>query len=370
MAIVEREHKDGTKTFWCVVRQNGKQVWVNGGHQKRAAQELHDRLATQGRESRLPTARDIKFGVLVERYLAHGTHHLREQTITTYKSRLNNHLLPYFSDTKVRRGVTSEAIGRWIAYAKHTGASDHTIKRCLVTLSAALSYAVSINLIASNPVTRVKTKASTVAAGVDYVLSAEQVALLIQNTPKGNDRALMTMLFHTGARPSECAEARFGDCDWNAGTITISRTATKGGVNGTKNGTVRVVPMTPALRRELQEQKRQMNAAAGDWIFPTVRGRRRDMQRFARDVLRPSLTRAGLRVPEGSAVNYLARKTCISLLIQQGASPSLVSELVGSSAQQILKTYTKVRGEDTIAAMHRLAASMSMDNRDVESEVA
>ena len=128
--------------------------------------------------------------------------------------------------------------------------------------------------------------------------------------------------------------------------------------------------MTPALRRELLEQKRQMNAGADDLMFPSIRGRRRDMQRFARDVLRPSLTRAGLRVPEGGAVNYLARKTCISLLIQQGASPSLVSELVGSSAQQILRTYTKVRQEDTVAAMHRLAASMSVDNRDAEGEVA
>lgn len=369
MALVERNYK-GTKTFWIAVYQNGKQVWVNGGHQKRAARELHDRLATRGRENQLPTARDVKFGVLVERYLVNGTHHLREQTITTYRSRLTNHLLPFFSDTKVRRGVTSEAIGRWVAYAKHSGASDHTIKRCLVTLSAVMSYAVNINLVSQNPVAKVKVKADGGSTGVDYVLSAEQVALLIKNTPKGNDRALMRMMFSTGARPSECSELRFGDCDWNAQTITISRTATKKGQNGTKNGLVRVVPMTHDLRHELQEHKREMNAGTDDLVFPTKNGRRRDMQRFARDVLRPSLTRSGLRVPEGSAVNYLARKTCISLLISQGASPSLVAQVVGSSAQQILKTYTKVRQEDTVAAMHRLAASMTTDARDITSEFA
>lgn len=370
MALVERNYK-GTKTYWIAVHQNGKQVWVNGGHQKRAAQELHDRLATKGRESQLPTARDIKFSELVDRYLVNGTHHLREQTITTYKSRLDNHLLPFFSDVKVRRGVTTEAIGRWIAYEKHLMATDHTIRRCLVTLSAVLSHAVDIGLISQNPVAKIKTKKNEgVATGVDYVLSAEQTALLIKHTPSGNDRALMTMMFHTGARPSECSELRFGDCDWNAQTITISRTATKKGQNGTKNGLARVVPMTPALRHELQEQKRLMNAGTDDLVFPTKNGKRRDMQRFARDILRPSLTRSGLRVPEGSAVNYLARKTCISLLISQGASPSLVAQVVGSSAQQILKTYTKVRQEDTVAAMHRFAASMTTDARDTNGTIA
>jgi integrase len=284
---------------------------------------------------------------------------------------LDNHLLPFFSDTKVRRGVTTEAIGRWIAYKKHLGSSDLTIKRCLVTLGAVMSYAVAINLVSQNPVARVKTiRTSDGATGVDYVLSAEQVALLINRTPKGCDRALMRMMFTTGARPSECSELRFGDCDWNAGTITISRTATKNGSNGTKNGLTRVVPMTPDLRHELQEQKRVMNAGVDDLVFPTIRGRRRDMQRFAKDILRPSLTRSGLRVPEGSAVNYLARKTFISLMISQGASPSLVALLVGSSAQQILRTYTKVRQEDTVAAMQRLAASMTTASSDTTSEFA
>ena len=371
MALVERTWKDGkTKTFWAAIYQNGRTVFVNCGHSKVAARDLHDRLITKGREGTLPHGKDVRFSTLVERYLANGTHHLREQSITAYKSRLRNHLMPYFSEMKVRRGVSAASIGAWIAWQRHNKVSDLTIRRCLVTLSAVLSYATSINLVTENACAKVEAPPKAQDGGVDYVLSPEQVSLLIKHTPKGNDRCLMVFMFMAGARPSEICEARFGDCDWNVGTITISRTATKTGSNAPKNGASRVIPLAPSLRRAMSEQKRAMNAGSGDLCFPTIRGKRRDMQRYARDVLRPSLTRAGLRVPDGSAVNYLGRKTFISTLISQGASIKMVSDMVGSSPAQILKTYQKVRQEDATAAIDRMDAMMVGDRRGTRSEVA
>ncbi|MGB4580931.1 MAG: site-specific integrase [Coriobacteriia bacterium] len=184
MALVERVHKDGkTKTYWAVVSQNGKQVWVHAGHSYRSARELHDSIATAGRENRIASARDIPLRVLVERYLANGTHHLREQSITTYRSRLDNHILPFFGELKVRRSCSTEAIQRWMAWERHKGTSDKTIKRCLVTLSAVMSYAVAINLMTDNPVSRVKAPKTT-DGGVDYTLNERQIAALITHTPK------------------------------------------------------------------------------------------------------------------------------------------------------------------------------------------
>ena len=368
MALIERVHKDGTKTFWAVVYQNGKQVWVNAGNSYRVARDFHDTIATAGRTNRIPTARDIPLRVLVERYLANGTHHLREQSITTYKSRLDTHLLPFFGEMKVRRSCSTEAIQRWIAWERHNGTSDKTIKRCLVTLSAVMSYAVAINLITDNPVSRVKAPKVT-DGGVDYTLNEQQIISLIAHTPK-LQRPLMMMLCFTGCRPSEACEVRWGDINHRDGLVIIRRTATKQGANETKNSKTRIVPFVPELVRELSEQHKRVPHDKNDLVFPTIRGRRYEMQRWANDVLRPSLNRAGLAVPAGSDRNYITRKSFITLMLGRGESVALISELVGASPATLLKHYAKHRTEDAVAAMQRMSASMSAQDRDTSGNIA
>lgn len=367
MALIERVHKDGTKTYWAVVYQGGKQVWVNAGHSYRAARDFHDTVATAGRENRIPTARDIKFSLLVERYLANGTHHLREQSITTYKSRLDNHILPFFGEMKVRRSCSTEAIQRWIAWERHSGTSDKTIKRCLVTLSAVLSYAVAINLITDNPVSRVKAPKVT-DGGVDYTLNEAQTTALIANTPK-SQRPLMMFLCYTGSRPSEACEVRFGDISHRDCLVIIRRTATASGTNATKNSKVRTVPIVPELMDAIREQMKTVPHGKNDLVFPTVGGQRHQMQRWARDVLRPSINRAGLAVPEGSDRNYITRKSFITQMLSRGESVALVAEMVGASPATLLNHYAKHRTEDAVAAMQRMSASMSASSHDTASEL-
>jgi integrase len=370
MSLVERQNKDGSKTFWAVVYQNGKQVWVNAGRQRRAAQELHDRLATAGRDNLLPTMRDIKFSVLCERYLANGTHHLREQSITTYRSRLDSHLLPFFSDMKVRRSCSTEAIQRWIAWERHNGTSDKSIKRCLVALSAVLSYAVAINLITANPCSRVKAP-KVEDGGVDYTLTPEQIQALIDMTPK-SERGLMTFLCHTGSRPSEACEVRWRDINWRDALVIISRTAigSSGGSNATKNSRTRTVPLTPSLLAALREQHKCVSNHQNDLVFPTTYGRRHQMQRWAKDVLRPSVIRAGLAVPEGSDKNYITRKSFITGMLSRGESVALVSEIVGASPATLLKHYAKHRTEDAAAAMQRMDAMFTTASSDTDGDIA
>jgi len=369
MALVERVSKDGrTKTYWCVVRQNGKSVWVNGGHQKRAAKSLADELATAGRQNTLATMKDIRLGVLVERYLADGCHSLRSQTVSSYESRLKNHLLPNFSNMKVRGSLTTQAINQWITLAKLNGTSDKSIKSALVTLSAVLTYAVSIGLIRDNPVRRVRSPRTT-DAGVEYTLNPEQTQAVINATPsKGGDKSLMLFLAQTGSRPSEACEVRFSDISWREHTITISRTATRTGTNGTKTDKSRVIPLSASLLLAIGHQKKTLNAEPNDLIFPTVRGHRRQMQRFAAEVLRPALTRVGLRVPDGSQSLYILRKSAASNLLQNGESVALVASVLGQSPEVLLKHYAKVRQADATAAIDRLDAMMG-DRRDTKGKV-
>jgi integrase len=313
----------------------------------------------------------VKFGVLVEGYLAHGTHNLRSQTISTYESRLRNHLLPYFSDVRVRNQVSTDRINQWVTWERHRGVSDKTIRASLVTLGAVMSYAVDINLISSSPCTKVKAP-KVQDGGVEYTLTPEQTQLLIQSTPRREgQRVLMMFMCSTACRPSEAAEARWSDFSFNEGLVILSRTATRHGANPPKNGKVRRVPLAPSLLRELKTWKRESGGHGDGLVFPTTTGKRRDMQRWARDVLRPALTRAGLPIPKGSDTNYLTRKSWITnALVNQSISVKLVSELVGSSPNTLMRHYEKVRMPDAHDAMRRMDAMMGAHQRDTESEVA
>lgn len=371
MALVERTNKNGTKTYWAAIYQSStkKTTFINAGHAYRPAKELHDRLISKGRENALPTTRDITMTALAEMYLAQGTAHLRSQTVSTYESRLKNHILPYFGGTKVRKGVHPSSIERWMAWQSHNGASEKTIRRCLTTLSAVLSYAGRINLIADNPVKRVKAPRLPVDqaagnSGVIYTLRPPDVQRLVDYTPdKNGDRALMLFLATTGCRPAEAAELRFRDYSAAEGHVLISRTATASGSNGVKNGKPRKVPLTPKMADVLGLERRRLKANPDDLVFPTVRGKRRQMSRFARDVLRPSLTRAGLVVPEGPASLYLLRKSLASNLMNiPSVNIKTIATLLGQSEAVLLKHYTKVRDEDAAEAILCLAASMDAES--------
>ena len=368
MAVVKRVLKSGKTVYYAVVRQNGRQVYLHCGDRPRLAADLSAELSVAAKANSLSVAKDQRFSVLVERYLADGCHSLRSQTISSYESRLKNHLLPYFSDIKVRRGLTTEVINQFITLARHRGTSDKSIKSALVTLSAVLSYAVSIGLIRDNPVHRCRAP-KTKDAGCEYTLNPEQTQALVNATPnKGGDKSLMLFLAQSGARPSEACEVRFSDVSFREHTITISRTATRHGTNGTKTDKSRVIPLSASLLLAIGGQKKARNAEPNDLIFPTVRGHRRQMQRFASEVLRPALTRAGLRVPEGSQSLYILRKSLASQLLQQGESVILCSQILGQSPEVLLKHYAKVRQADATAAIDRLDAMMG-DRRDTKGKV-
>lgn len=372
MAIVARKLKDGRTHYYAVVTVAGTKRWIDAGFDKpRVAKQIEADLMTRARKNELPAAmRDLKFSVLAERYLKDGTHHLREQSITTYKSRLDAHLLLFFGDKKVRGQIDVQLIGSWITWEKkHRGTSDKTIKRCLVTLSAVLSYAVSINLITMNPCSHVKAP-KVEDGGVDYTLTPQQIQALIDMTPK-SERPLMMMLCHTGCRPSEACEVRWRDINWRDALVIISRTAVgSSGTNATKNSKTRTVPLTPSLLAALREQHKSVNNHQNDLVFPTKHGKRHQMQRWASDVLRPSLVRAGLAVPEGSDRNYITRKSFITGMLGRGESVALVSEIVGASPATLLKHYAKHRTEDAAAAMQRMDAMFTTASSDTSGDIA
>jgi len=351
IAIVERQNKNGTRVYYAVVRQNSKSVWLNCGSSRMLAKERHDEYAVQGRRGQIPTRRDMTFQRLSEDYFAHGCPDLREQTIRSYKCKAKNHLLPFFGDERVRRNITTERIQIWIRWCSDRGVSATSIRAAFTVLSAILSCAVNTNLIHDNPCRKVRLP-KVERGGVDTILSPAQISRLISHTPnRGGDRVLMQFLAMTAVRPSEASEARWRDVSWANATVAISRTAistTSTASNPTKTGKARIIPIAPSLLAALSGWKQERYGGEDDLIFPSIRGGRRDMMRYARDVLRPALTRAGLgsEIPEGSRSLYLLRKSSGSAMLASGVAPNLVAEILGHDVTTLLKYYAVTRAED------------------------
>ena len=361
MSLKETTLADGrTKSYYAILRVNSTQRWIFVGHQKREAKRLHDSLVVANNRRALPEMKDITFGELADRYFLDGVHDLRPQTISSYRSKATNHLLPYFSSVRVRKSCTVERIQGWVTWSRNRGTSDTSIRAAFTTLSALFSYGVRIGLLANNPCRMVKPPRCE-QGGVETVLSPHQVALVIKNTPK-QDRAMMMFLFMVGTRPNEAAEVRWRDISLSDRTVTISRTATAKGANGTKTGKVRVVPLPPSLLIALSEQRRTVYQGEDSLVFPTQRGCRHSMSRFAKDTLRPALTRCGLNseVPEGSRTNLITRKSFCSILLDQGVPITTVAEWAGNSPSILAAHYAKTRKEQGHTAMLAFDDSLSI----------
>lgn len=365
--IVERKLVSGRSSYHVVTSCGGKKVWQRA-ESKSHARELEAEMLLKSKRNQLATTRDITFADLVERYFSDGVPNLRTQTIRAYRSKTTNHLLPYFSALKVRKGCTSQRIMAWMAWSRNQGTSPATIKGAFTALSAVLSYAVAIGLIYENPCSRVKAP-RVEHNGVQVSLSPEDVQKVVSNTPK-NERCLVEFLFLTGVRPSEAIEIRWRDISFSNQTIVISRTAAGSRTNGVKNHKPRVVPLSQVLITSLHTQRRTHYNGEDSLVFPASRGGRKNLSRFTEQIFRPALVRSGLssEVPEGSRSLYLTRKTFISIMLNTGAVPlPTLAEWTGHSIEVLSRHYSKSRSEDGIRAMAALDSALSGVAKQVES---
>jgi integrase len=104
-------------------------------------------------------------------------------------------------------------------------------------------------------------------------------------------------------------------------------------------------------------------------VFPTSTGRRRDRSNVLRDIVRPAVTAANVRLAaEGlqpidvGVTNHTMRRTFASLLYEADASPrEVVSQMGHTRADLALEIYAKKMNRDsgTGARMDALVAGVS-----------
>jgi integrase len=150
-------------------------------------------------------------------------------------------------------------------------------------------------------------------------------------------------IFKTGVRNAEAVGLRVGSLDFTKNIIVIKESLART-VNGThaearvrkatKNGKIRMLPLTEDLREVLLP----MVAGKGsdDLVFQSFTGQCIDDRMFQRRVF--SLVLKGLNIPH--RVLYACRHTFGSRCIDAGITPVMTAFLMGNNPETALRNYT------------------------------
>ncbi|WP_018353220.1 site-specific tyrosine recombinase XerD [Longispora albida] len=238
--------------------------------------------------------------------------------------------------------VTPAHVGEYLATLRegepgHPPLSAASAARAVSAVRGLHRFAVRDGLCEVDPAREVKPpgtprrlpKALPVA-DVDQLLAAAG-----DDSPRGlRDRALLELLYGTGARISEAVGACVDDLDLEAGVATLHG----------KGGRTRLVPVGGYARRALEAylvRGRPVLAAAGrgnPTVFLNARGTPLSRQ-SAWAILRRAADRAGI---SGDISPHTLRHSYATHLLDGGADVRVVQELLGHASVTTTQIYTLV----------------------------
>jgi len=231
------------------------------------------------------------------------------------------------------KAITLDLVQSFVTAMGAHGYKPRTINRRLAAIKSLLSFAAKIGYCRFNVGAAVKGPKPPNDLG-KRILTEEQVIAMIQGEPNRRNRALLRMLYVSGARAAEIHGLTWGDCSPNQdGTCTVHLFG-KGG----KSRFV-VVPMgtwesVAALRGDAADDapvflSRKRNALSTVQIWRIVRA-------------------AAERVGINKNVSpHWMRHACASHALQRGCNVGVVQATLGHSSLAVTSVYVHVKPSDS-----------------------
>jgi integrase/recombinase XerC len=297
----------------------------------------------------------------LERYTEHLAHELARspQTVRAYSADLR----ALFTWLHQRHGVASPAaveldmLRSWLAARHQEGAGRSSMARWTASVRGFFGWAAANGLVGTDPSLRLVAPRRqrhlpevVPAAGIRQLLDG----LAVRSTDPGaeapeaalaaRDRALLELLYATGARVSELAGADVDDVDRSRRVLTVIG-------KGDKQRTVPFGrPAEEALEQWLSRRPVLAAAGSGAALFLGSRGGRIDVRQIRRVVERELGT-----VPDTAARGpHSLRHSAATHLVDGGADLRTVQELLGHASVATTQIYTHV-SVDRLGAVYRQA---------------
>jgi integrase len=231
-------------TWWVYLYRDGiRHQYSTGTTNRKQAEKIQDKLKQElnDRQFQIVDADPaMTFGELAARFIASGSvrpHHLYHLKF----------LLPFFSDFPVLRITKSLAEEfRAVRHQRNHAIKDATINRDLSVLRHIFYWAVDEQLLAANPLTRLKMVRERRTRR--QVLSVTEEVLLL-GAAQGHLYAMILMALDTGMRRGEITAQTWEDIDFSQKVLYVTRSKTP-------EGESREIPFTKRLHQFLLEHRR------------------------------------------------------------------------------------------------------------------
>jgi integrase len=332
-----------------------RRVTVYGSTMQEVQDKLRDKQTDLGRGVDV-TAGRITLAQWLTRWLAMVKPTVEPNTYGPYERHVRLHIAPVLGTVRLCQLKRGDVVNFYPELGRR-GVSATMQRKVGTTLTVALNKAVDLELIPSNPATKVrKPKARKHEM---QVLDPEQVARFRAEAASDRLEALYVTALDSGARPGELFALLWPDVDFERGFISVTKSLED------IEGILRVKDAKTAKSRRridlsrhtldvLAEHRKRMLAAgyyaADRPVFCDSEGGYLRISNLRRDSFKPILLRAGL--PDIRL--YDLRHTCATMLLLADQPAKVVSERLGhSSVTLTLDTYSHI-----LPTMQRRAADI------------
>src|ERR1700747_1600569 len=315
---------------------------------KTVAQEmLRDRLEKirQGLCCETPP-RKVTFQMLVEDLLADYAIN-RRHTIGDAKSRIENHLRPFFGNY-LAAAITTEKAREYLLLRRAEGAADGTLTNELAVLKRLLSLASRATppKVARVPYIQMPTNDNVRKGFIEHEGYTQLLAALPEYL-----RPVVTMAYHTGMRRGEIMALRWEDVDILNGLVRLT-------VGETKNGEGRVIPLGDDLLESLKSQLHLRNTAAPDCplvFFRIIKTKENPVPSWVpigdfRKVWETACAKCGL----AGRIFHDLRRSAVRNLIRAGVQERGARRTSGHKTRSVFDRYNIISEHDLTDAVRKL----------------
>lgn len=280
------------------------------------------------------TSTGVSLVELWDRFTQHKARELEQTTIERDFKRVRNHLLR--CPVKTLSGVPS---ARRVRSYLQTVGTPATVKKMLMYLRSAASWAVDEGLLQSNPFEQVRVQAKRKGDG-PRPFSRNEMEGIIEAFADRHYGPFVKFLFWTGCRTSEAVGLRWGDVGAEA---ILFQSAIVGKIRKGPKTTIREFPINSQLAA-LLESIRPESPSPDALVFLAPKGGAVDAHNFLNREWKAVISQ--LSIPYRP--QYATRSTFISLCLSSGVEVVQVAKWVGNSPRTIWSHYAGLISSDSV----------------------
>jgi len=329
--------------WWSYFYEDGiRHQQSTGSSNRRQAEKIAEKLKEDSNNRRfqiVQTDPAMTFGELAARFIASGSvrpHHLYHLKF----------LLPFFSEVPVLR--ITKSLADEFRKRRHAGKTikDATVNRDISVLRHILYWGVDEQLLAANPLARIKMARERRTRR--QVLSIAEEDLLL-GVAKGHLRTMLIAALDTGMRRGEITGQRWEDVDFERKVLFVTRSKTP-------EGECREIPLTQRLYELLWQARSESGLIIGYRGQPV---------RIIKRTWQTALKRSGIR----HVRFHDLRHSFNTRLLEAGVLQEIRMALMGhSTGSKVHATYTHIELPTKRKAIRQLEEWVNQQREQLNKE--